>query len=87
LISHPRRCKRLRCGNRAMITVNDKKKEWREGMTVTSLIKDARKIDPHFDSNGVVIILNNLSISKDEFDSTAIHDNDNIIFIVPLSGG
>lgn len=70
-----------------MITVNNTKQEWHKGMTVTSLIENAQKRDPHFDPNTVVIILNNINIPRTEFDKTVINDNDNIYFIVPLSGG
>ena len=64
-----------------MIKVNGKDLAWREGMTVSDLLKDLN------DSYSYVMVrINDKQISRPNFESTLIPDNSEV-FLVPMVVG
>ncbi len=65
-----------------MIKIKEKSIQWREGMTVTDLLKDLD--DPqHY----AVVKINNKYISRPDFKKTMIPDNSEIFLIPMVAGG
>lgn len=65
-----------------MIHVNGKEFQWEEGMTVTELLR--RKT---YTYHKIVVKINNVVIPNEEFDTTVIHDGDDVKAIHLLAGG
>ena len=65
-----------------MITVNGKDRSWREGMTVTDLLRDL-----HDSYHYAVIRINDTRISRPNFEKTLIPDNSKIFLIPMIAGG
>lgn len=68
-----------------MIKVNDAEMEWKEGMTVKSLLETMEYTEYHFPV--LVVSLNGNHVSQDAFDETPIADGDEIKVFLPLAGG
>ena len=65
-----------------MITVNKKKLEYEEQMTVSSLLKKLEYVFPL-----LIVKINNRLIDRSKYDKTQVCDNDNISIIHLMSGG
>ena len=65
-----------------MIRVNEINVHWREGMTVTDLLKFLRDSD-HY----VVVRINDKHVSKPFFNKTLIPDNSDVFLIPMIVGG
>lgn len=65
-----------------MIRVNEINVPWREGMTVTDLLKVLGDSD-HY----VVVRINDKHVSKPFFNKTLIHDNSDVFLIPMIVGG
>ena len=65
-----------------MITVNGKKRSWREGMTVVELLRDLHDSHPY-----AVVRINDTRITMPNFEKTLIPDNSKIFLIPMISGG
>jgi thiamine biosynthesis protein ThiS len=73
-----------------MITVNNQDFEWRNGLTVEGLLenlKKTRKYKEIIETRNVTVLINGKLIPTDEYDRTAIHDQDLIHLFSFLSGG
>ena len=65
-----------------MIRVKGKDHPWREGMTVSDLLKDLN------DSYSYAVVrINDTQVSKPDFDKTVIPDNAEIFLIPMIAGG
>jgi thiamine biosynthesis protein ThiS len=64
-----------------MITVNGKKIPWRQGMTVSDLLKD---LDDSY--TYIFVRINDKQVSSPNFDNTLIPDNSEV-FLVPMVAG
>jgi sulfur carrier protein len=56
-----------------MIHVNGKEFQWEEGLTVTEMLK--RKT---YTYHKIVVKINDVVISNEKFDTTVIHDGDDV---------
>jgi sulfur carrier protein ThiS len=65
-----------------MIKVGKKDLPWREGMTVADLLKDLGDPYPY----GVVRI-NDMTVSKPNFDKTQVPDNSEVFLVPMIAGG
>lgn len=65
-----------------MIRVNGRDFNWDEGLTVSELLK--RKT---YTYHKIVVKINDVVIPNEEFDTTVIHDGDDVKAIHLLAGG
>ena len=65
-----------------MITVNGKKVKWREGMTVTDLLKDL-----NYSYTYIVVRINKKQVSRPDFNKTLIPDNSEVFLVPMIAGG
>ena len=65
-----------------MIHVNGKELQWEEGMTVTEMLK--RKT---YTYHKIVVKINDVVIPNEQFETTIIHDGDDVKAIHLLAGG
>ena len=65
-----------------MITVNDEKIGWYEGMTISDLLEDVHEAHLYW-----VVKLNNRYVSRPDFDKVEIPDQSNILLVPVISGG
>ncbi|HYF83570.1 MAG TPA: sulfur carrier protein ThiS [Clostridia bacterium] len=65
-----------------MIHVNGKELQWEEGMTVTEMLK--RKT---YTYHKIVVKINDVVIPNEQFETTVIHDGDDVKAIHLLAGG
>lgn len=67
-----------------MIIVNGRDSSWEEGLTVTKLFE---KKGYTFHESMIVVRINNVTISEEVFDSTLIHDGDEVLALHIFAGG
>lgn len=65
-----------------MIHVNGREFQWEEGLTVTELLR--RKT---YTYHKIVVKINDVVISNENFETTVIHDGDDVKAIHLLAGG
>jgi sulfur carrier protein len=65
-----------------MIHVNGRELQWEEGMTVTEMLK--RKT---YTYHKIVVKINDVVIPNEQFETTVIHDGDDVKAIHLLAGG
>lgn len=65
-----------------MIIVNGKEFQWEDGLTVAKLLRKKNYTYPR-----IVVKLNGRVIPDEEFETTAIHDGDDVKAIHLLAGG
>jgi sulfur carrier protein len=65
-----------------MIHVNGREFQWEEGMTVTEMLK--RKT---YTYHKIVVKINDVVIPNEQFETTVIHDGDDVKAIHLLAGG
>ena len=65
-----------------MIKVNGKEHDWREGMTITDLIKDLDDSFPY-----AVVRIDEKQISRPYFKTTRIPDSTEVFLIPMIAGG
>ena len=65
-----------------MIKVSDKILKWREGMTVSSLLKELDDSHPY-----AVVRINDTYVSRPNFDKTTIPDEAEVFLIPMIAGG
>lgn len=65
------------------ITVAGNKKEYAEGLTVQKLLEAEDVTNPLY----VTVTINDDFVKSDEFDTTVIHDGDEIEFLYFMGGG
>ncbi|KUO73458.1 MAG: thiamine biosynthesis protein ThiS [Clostridia bacterium BRH_c25] len=65
-----------------MIHVNGKEFQWEEGMTVAGLLR--RKT---YTYHKIVVKINDVVIPNEQFETTAVHDGDDVKAIHLLAGG
>lgn len=65
-----------------MIKLNNRECEWREGLTVDELLKFKNYTYPR-----IVVIVNAVIVSEEDYASTIIHDGDNVEAIHLMAGG
>jgi thiamine biosynthesis protein ThiS len=65
-----------------MITVNGKDRSWREGMTVTDLLRDL-----HDSHHYAVVRINDRRITRTHFEKTLIPDHSKIFLVPMIAGG
>ena len=68
--------------NQVMITVNGKKVKWREGMTVTDLLKDL-----NYSYTYIVVRINKKQVARPNFDKTLVPDNSEVFLVPMIAGG
>lgn len=65
-----------------MIQVNGKPMAWSEGMTVSSMLKEKNYIFAK-----IVVKINGVFIPAEKYETTSIHDGDDVKAIHMLAGG
>lgn len=65
-----------------MITVNGKEFPWEEGMTVASLLELKKYVYPR-----IIVRINEQFIKDENFQTTVIHDGDDVKCIHLMAGG
>lgn len=65
-----------------MISLNNKKVEWQEGMTVEKLLQINNYSYPR-----IIVTINNNVIPAEEYSSAHINDGDNVKIIHLMAGG
>ncbi len=65
-----------------MIKVNNRDFEWEEGLTIKGLLQKKSYTFPK-----IIVKLNNVLVLDDEYESTVIHDRDDVKVIHLLAGG
>ena len=65
-----------------MIKVKGEDFPWREGMSVTDLLKELNDVYPY-----TVVRINNKQVSQPDFDRTLIPDNSEIFLVPMIAGG
>lgn len=65
-----------------MIHVNGKEFQWEEGMTVAELLRRKTYTYPK-----IVVKINDVVIPNEQFETTVIHDGDDVKAIHLLAGG
>lgn len=65
-----------------MIKVNNRDFAWEEGLTIKSLLQKKSYTFPK-----IIVKLNNVLVTEDEYASTVIHDGDDVKVIHLLAGG
>jgi sulfur carrier protein len=65
------------------ITVAGNKKEYEEGINVTTLIEKENVESPLY----VTVTINDEFIARDDFDTTIIKENDSVEFLYFMGGG
>ena len=65
-----------------MIRVSNKTVHWREGMTITDLLKEIEDDHPY-----AVVRINDRYVSRPGFDRTIIPDNSEVFLVPMIAGG
>ncbi|MGM9802709.1 MAG: sulfur carrier protein ThiS [Muribaculaceae bacterium] len=65
------------------IIINKKEHSFAEGIT----LKQALEQVPNIPNSGIALALNNEVVAKDQWDSTVLHDGDQITIIKAFYGG
>lgn len=65
-----------------MIKVNNRDFAWEEGLTIKQLLEKKAYTFPK-----IIVKLNNVLVPDDEYESTVIHDEDDVKVIHLLAGG
>lgn len=66
-----------------IITVSGNKKEYEEGITVTSLIEKEQVETPEY----VTVTINDEFVKSGDFDTTVLKENDVVEFLYFMGGG
>ncbi len=72
-----------------MITVNDKKYDLEEGLTVSELLEKLRKSDRFQQriKNATIVVINKEVIPAGKYDTRVINKDDNIYVLTGMAGG
>ena len=65
-----------------MITVNDKKLEWKDGMTVSELLSTIQDAHQYW-----IVKINDHYVTKPHFDTTAVPDECEVVLVPMFAGG
>lgn len=65
-----------------MITVNGREFPYEEGLTVTKLLEKKK-----YTFKMITVKINGNVIKKDEYETTLIHDGDNVLVLHHVAGG
>ena len=66
----------------SMITVNSKKTDYKEGLTVRALLEQMKFVFPM-----LVIKINGKLVDRNRYDSTSVADGDKVDIVHLISGG
>ena len=65
-----------------MLKVNGQSHPWRQGMTVSSLLREKNYI-----FHAIIVRINDRFVPSEEYDRTAVNDGDDVQAIHLISGG